>query len=259
MASTNHTQYYNLPQYIGTDKPTYLVDFNQAMASIDAGIHAAKSKADNNENNITTLTGTVSGLSTTVGEHTTSIGNLDTAVGGLSTAVGNITNLNTTDKTSVVNAVNEVNAKASNFLNFTDITVYDPADMTYTNATARSGSGGITVALDSNKEYAKIYTVSFTNVNKTSSGDFSITIPDIGYRPSSAFTVGGAGLCINMNSSHTVVNITPATLTFNTNGTVVVNGTVATASQSGNYSYTKVTLFNSVIVLKDFSDTPTPE
>lgn len=257
MASTNHTQYYNLPQYIGTDKPTYLVDFNQAMASIDAGIHAAKSKADNNENNITTLTGTVGGLSTTVGQHTTSIGNLDTAVSGLSTAVGNITNLNTTDKTSVVNAVNEVNAKASNFLNFTDITTYEDTDLTFTSCTHRAGT--VTVALDSNKEYAKIYTAGSLNVNKTSSGDFSITIPDTGYRPSAEFSVGGGGMIVNIGTDYRPTSINPATLTFKTNGTIVISGTVSSTSQAGNYVYSKVFLHNSVIVLKDFSDVPQPE
>ena len=256
MASTNHTQYYNLPQYIGTDKPTYLVDFNQAMASIDAGIHAAKSKADNNENNITTLTGTVGGLSTTVGQHTTSIGNLDTAVGGLSTAVGNITDLNTIDKSSVVNAVNEVNVKASNFLNFSSITNYETNQLTYTSCTARGGSG-ITFAVDQDYGYAKLY--GYVSVNKTASGDFSITIPDTGFRPATAFTVNGGGFVVNCGTNYIPTSINPLAITFNTNGTVTLSGTVSVASQSGNYSFSKLFLMNSVIVLKDFSDVPQPE
>ena len=258
MASTNHTQYYNLPQYIGTDKPTYLVDFNQAMASIDAGIHAAKSKADNNENNITTLTTTVGGLSTTVGGHTTAIGNLDTAVTGLSGAVGSITDLNTTDKSSVVNAVNEVNIKASNFLNFTSITNYSESQMSYSNCTARAG-GTITVAIDSNYEYAKIYSNGSININKTASGDFTVTLPDIGYRPSSSFTVNGGGFVINIGTNYIPTAVNPLAITFNTDGTVTLSGTVSATSTSGNYNYSKLFLINSVIVLKDFSDVPQPE
>lgn len=39
MSFTNHTQNYNLPQYVGTDKPTFLGDFNNAMTAIDTALH----------------------------------------------------------------------------------------------------------------------------------------------------------------------------------------------------------------------------
>lgn len=39
MSSTNKTTYYELSQYIGTDKPTYLSDYNGDMLKIDTGIH----------------------------------------------------------------------------------------------------------------------------------------------------------------------------------------------------------------------------
>ena len=44
MSFTNHTPNYNLPQYVGTDKPTFLGDFNNAMTTIDTALH-------NNEQN----------------------------------------------------------------------------------------------------------------------------------------------------------------------------------------------------------------
>ena len=37
MGSTNKTQYLELPQWIGTDKPTFLGDFNDAFLKIDNG------------------------------------------------------------------------------------------------------------------------------------------------------------------------------------------------------------------------------
>ena len=55
MASTNKTTHYNLSQYIGTDKPTYLVDYNTDMANIDAGIYSAKSESEVNTASIGTL------------------------------------------------------------------------------------------------------------------------------------------------------------------------------------------------------------
>lgn len=39
MSFTNHTPNYNLPQYVGTDKPTFLGDFNNAMTTIDTQMH----------------------------------------------------------------------------------------------------------------------------------------------------------------------------------------------------------------------------
>lgn len=45
MSSTNKTTYYNLSQYIGTDKPTYLSDYNSDMSKIDAGIHGVQKTA----------------------------------------------------------------------------------------------------------------------------------------------------------------------------------------------------------------------
>ena len=42
MSSTNKTTNYKLSQYIGTDKPTYLGDYNGDMNKIDAAIKAVK-------------------------------------------------------------------------------------------------------------------------------------------------------------------------------------------------------------------------
>lgn len=45
MSSTNKTTYYKLSQYVGTDKPTFLGDYNADMSKIDAGIHAVQETA----------------------------------------------------------------------------------------------------------------------------------------------------------------------------------------------------------------------
>lgn len=45
MSSTNKTSNYQLSQYIGTDKPTYLGDYNSDMNKIDAAIKAASNAA----------------------------------------------------------------------------------------------------------------------------------------------------------------------------------------------------------------------
>ena len=46
MAHTNQTEHYNLPQFVGSDIPSWLVDVNQAYTAIDSAIYAAKNTAD---------------------------------------------------------------------------------------------------------------------------------------------------------------------------------------------------------------------
>lgn len=69
MSSTNKTTYYNLSQYIGSDKPTYLSDYNSDMSKIDAGIHnvqetatTANQTAGSAEAKVTALTPTVEAM-----------------------------------------------------------------------------------------------------------------------------------------------------------------------------------------------------
>lgn len=47
MSSTNKTTNYNLSQYIGTDKPTYLGDYNSDMMKIDTQMKANADSASN--------------------------------------------------------------------------------------------------------------------------------------------------------------------------------------------------------------------
>lgn len=109
MGHTNSTVNYNLPQFLGTDKPSWLGDVNGAFLAIDGAIAAAKSQAD-------TAAGGVASLQNTVGGHTTQIGALTdtvTAQGGTLNAVtaliGNGTPT-TTDQT-IIGAINELDAR----------------------------------------------------------------------------------------------------------------------------------------------------
>lgn len=54
MSSTNTTPNYGLPQYIPTDKPTYLGDFNKAMLDIDTNIKTIENKAVSAESSVAT-------------------------------------------------------------------------------------------------------------------------------------------------------------------------------------------------------------
>lgn len=124
MSSTNKTATIELSQYIGTDKPTYLTDYNGDMLKIDNAIAAdrdsistaqnkantADGKADANKTSIDTLAAQVNGDPEVPGDT-----GLAGDVNGLQGTVNAITSLigngepTTTDKT-IIGAINELAA-----------------------------------------------------------------------------------------------------------------------------------------------------
>ena len=93
MSATNSTTHYGLSQYIGSDEPKYLVDYNGDMDKIDAGIYEAKSAAD------TAQTG--------VNNNATAINSLDGAVSALQTSVETLGQA-TSGNTGSINTINEL-------------------------------------------------------------------------------------------------------------------------------------------------------
>ena len=106
MSATNHTPNYNLPQFIGTDVPSWLTDVNGAFSAIDTGIEAAQTAAEGAaddtaelatrvttaENAITNATGRISTLEGTTATQGAKIGtaSLNTNAQNLSGAVNEI-------------------------------------------------------------------------------------------------------------------------------------------------------------------------
>lgn len=112
MASTNKTTHYELSQYVGSDKPTYLVDYNGDMSKIDTGIYDADAKASLNA----TAIGTLSNLTTTAkSDLVSAINEVDNDLSG----IGDLTTLTTSSKSSCVAAINEVDADIGLLTNLT--------------------------------------------------------------------------------------------------------------------------------------------
>lgn len=87
MASTNKTPNYNLPQFIASDKPTWLGDVNGAMLAIDTAMHDnaedatnAVAQAGNAVSQVTQLQQTVTSQGTAIIQNTNSISNLNNSV-----------------------------------------------------------------------------------------------------------------------------------------------------------------------------------
>lgn len=116
MSSTNKTSNLELSQFIGTDSPKWLTDYNSDMQNIDAGVARVQTQAD-----ATDLV--VAGHTSSIQNNTQSIIDQQTAITSLradvTAAQGSINTINsligngeptTTDKT-IIGAINELAAE----------------------------------------------------------------------------------------------------------------------------------------------------
>ena len=149
MGHTNSTANLALPQFIGTDKPTWLSDVNGAFAAIDtyagnndAALAITDAKADTAIGDAASAVTTAGNAATTAGNAAatataanTVAGNALTVANGINAKVGVLTDLTTTDKSTVVNAINEVNGK-------------DAGDIAYDNTGSGLTATNVQAAID---------------------------------------------------------------------------------------------------------------
>lgn len=112
MSSTNKTTYYDLSQYIGTDKPTYLGDYNSDMSKIDGAIHEVQETA-------TTANQTAGSTEAKVTQVTENVESLKGRVGVLEGNVSNLQDKDTTQDTAINGAkqtAESANTTANNAL-----------------------------------------------------------------------------------------------------------------------------------------------
>lgn len=207
MASTNKTTNYELSQFIGTDKPAWLADYNQDMSKIDAGMHTAQ----------TTATGA------------------DGKADSNATKIGTLTNLTTDDKTSTVAAINEVDAhadtaqntassaytlagtandKATAVQNGLTLTAFSTTTFTATGATLVGSQSKLSTATNAagsvGKMYGRlVYDATGSTVTLTASVPFS---------PETNINIDG--FCLLQDGDSGIMSVVPAT--FSSAGTVTI-------------------------------------
>lgn len=146
MGATNTTANYNLSQFISTDKPAWLQDYNGDMLKIDTGINAAKLAADtaqstatNAQTDATSAVNSVSTLSTTVSSLSTAIGNINGTLNTITSLIGNGTPT-TTDHT-IIGAINELHADQGDL---SSLQTTDKSSLVAAiNEVAQGGGGGV--------------------------------------------------------------------------------------------------------------------
>lgn len=264
MASTNQTTHYDLSQYIATDKPTYLVDYNGDMNKIDTALYGVDSLARENEASI----GTLSDLGTTVKSNLvsainevntqvgTNTGNISTNTQNISantSAIGVLANLSTVTKTDLVSATNEVNSKVGTLEDKFELTDIDTCTITISGGT--DGGSDIKCAKNSDGSIFKLYgMVIDTHQQWVSSLKYTFTntgLPAV----DTEYTINGAGSAIvyaqdgSFNTQY--LNVKPLSLKYKTNGDIEVD--------LGSTGYTTVTraTFNACLYFNaNFGDTP---
>ena len=245
MASTNKTTHYELSQYVGTDKPTYLTDYNNDMSAIDTGIYNAQTKADTADSKATIADGKAVQAQ---GDATTALNQ----AGSANTNIGTMANLNTTEKSSLVGAINEVN----NNLNFTSFKNYNSSSADFGKGNNITLDGlAVNLAKTQNGSYAKVYGQFLGYPSTSDSGNTEFTLSNTGLTISEAFTVNSVGITTrsqNINGTDVVTYVARCDLLFNTNGTITIksNQTWETGK------YYNVILHPVVIQVKSFGDQP---
>lgn len=241
MASTNKTTHYNLDQYISTDKPTYLTDYNNDMSAIDTGMYNAQSKADS----AYTLAGTADGKADTA---ITNAGTAQTDASTALTRIGTMANLDTTEKTNLVGAINEVNSDITKF-NLTNFTSYTGDDIVVTGGTLTTKAGTLYVATNSDGSIFKFYTTGL-KCGYSGAGSWTCKIStDI--RPSSNIEIAG-GLKMFLDSGSEPYWISGCSFTVKTNGDIEFSFSKSLSNDYYQYFYFPACLY----FAKDFGDTP---
>lgn len=257
MSATNRTDNYNLPIFIETDKPAWLVDFNGAMRSIDAQMKS-NAEAIATKSPILTFQDTSDIDFTKTGDIITA--NLQSAI---TDKVGRalVTPLTAPASDQLV-AINDSGAQEAldigtgllvenNTLNAIDLN-FDIKENASFSSGLPSGvtleNGFLTLACNSDRTVGKIYgTPNFRNTGSSlrvidfdtglvvsaPAEQYSIVPVGIGF-PASPSTYGGIFLEIHTNGHiYLKCNCFPNTITYNY-------------------------LFPSIYIFKDFGDVPTP-
>lgn len=242
MSSTNKTSNYNLSQFLGSDKPAWLADYNQDMSKIDTQMKAnadsatgADGKADAN----TTKIGDLSYLSTTAKNNLVAAinevdSNADTAQGTANSA-GTTANqaLNTAN-----GLVAYLNVGASN-VNLTS------SNMNIVGTGTIGSESNLHIVGNTDKSLVKIYGgVTIRNVSQNAS--ITITVSGSGLTPDSNITINGCGLVTKEDTRVIFVD----TLDY----TIKPNGDITFTINTNNATSVVAKFIACLIFIKDFGD-----
>ena len=243
MAHTNATPNYSLPQFVGTDKPAWLTDFNGAMSAIDTAVKA-------NEVSAATATASSAQNATAISAQATAISTLQTKVGALETAEPiNEAQIATNTQNIATNAQNIV--QIDNTLGHTSIAGIGDGKVTgaiadvNTRLSAIETPTGVSVTADGVKTYTQILNelcalIDSTKLNKNSAlidDDTGNVQARFMFKSSGEYTFGGsAGSGLNVITDAYILKTSGSTwvrAAFMSNSTLNVTDNSSAVPVSG--------------------------
>lgn len=238
MASTNKTTNYNLSQYVGSDKPTYLGDYNGDMQKIDTQMKANADSASS-ANSLATTAKSTADLAE---EHAqTAITNANTADGKAVVAQNSASQANLTSQQAL--------ALAQSF-NLNTYEQIDNNDILCPDGIVDVSNSSVTVAKNSDGSLAKIYGIIIVNLSNHT-GPVRISFPT-SLRPTTEFTIQNAYIRRFTKNIPAQYYITLNSITVKTNGTVELFASPSSSDDIAVNSY----LLPCLYWIKDFGDTP---
>lgn len=228
MSSTNKTTNYELSQFIGSDKPTFLGDYNGDMLKIDTQMKA----------NATAIQTASAGIETATTNASTALTKANEAISDAETA-------QTTGTNALTKATaNETNL--NNFIAYLNLVNFDTISSSSINRASGSAtidsSSSLTVASNSTRDVAKIYgRIVISNITANGELQFQTNL-----RPAENININGVCIRAFDGSARNFV-----TMTISTTGLVTIPFTTASSTSSSCYFlFTACLLF-----LKNFGDT----
>lgn len=249
MSATNSTPNYGLPQYLPTDKPTYLGDFNKAMLDIDTNLKSVENKADSSEGSIETIQATANQAleNANTAQQTAEEAETKATQAGTKADVAKTTadtalsTANTAKNTanSALNTANDAKTTADNVLANFNLTPKTYTPVAVSGCTI-SGSDKMTVAVNSDGSIAKIY--GNIVINNTAQSK-QIRITNTPLRPASEFTINPIGFVSTAND-----------VCYNIRGVVSTNGTITFNVFGASSGTSNIIIFPCLYFIKDFGD-----
>ena len=272
MGYTNSTTNYHLPQFIGTDKPSWLGDVNSAMSAIDTQMKVNADDIDSLETRMTateTVANSASTAATNAGTAATNAqSTADSAATAASNAASAASNAQTTAnaaqtaastadgkavsaQSTATSALTKANANEVAIGNFNLTSFESPSTITTNYGSITSEN--IQVAKNSDGSLGKIYgNIKIQNITSATSVAVKATI-QTSLRPTSQFTIVNAGIYKTTDSSYNQVFGT-VDLTVKTTGEIETSTFNTSSANISN----DIHLWPCLYWIKDFGDTPTP-
>lgn len=218
MSSTNKTTNYNLSQFLGSDKPAWLADYNQDMSKIDTqmkanadGVTGADGKADANTANI----GDLSYLSTTAKN------NLVAAINEVDSDV--TTAQNTANSASTAASTANTNINKFNLTNRFTLT------SSTNKGTINTSISNVQFATDTTSSIFKVYGRIYIDNLTGQTGTLTIKIGETSLRPSTSYEIN-TGALVFRDYGNNLGDVVPRNLVINTNGDITITDTLSLGS-----------------------------